>query len=187
MGSKPFGNLVSAPSGSQNKSDHRPIRSAISKSYNFSFVRLLIIEFLVASYSKTRRVIIMLAASMCRDIHFSVLPSNLSSTVPRCLFGSPNAKDTVDLLQEALDMERSKFARRWGVDPRNEDKENFTNFKNKSERIDKSPRKRAAPYSRQSSIHGKKLRDYHSLPKFYQRTNEEEPIICIELPAQAMT
>lgn len=95
---------------------------------------------------------IMLAASMCRDLHFTVLPSTLGSTVPRCLFGPPNAKETVDLLHEALEMERSKFARRWGVDPRSEDKENFS--KSKHERGEKSPRKRSSPYSRQSSIHG---------------------------------
>ncbi|XP_046422504.1 uncharacterized protein [Neodiprion pinetum] len=97
----------------------------------------------------------MLAASMCREVHFTVLPPSLVSTVPRCLFGQPNAKDTVDLLQEALEMERAKFSRRWGVDPRSsEDKENKCGAaKSKPRTGNKSPRKRSTPYSRQTNIH----------------------------------
>ncbi|XP_025603032.1 uncharacterized protein LOC112695056 [Athalia rosae] len=100
----------------------------------------------------------MLAASMCREVHFTVLPSTLASSVPRCLFGPPNSKDTVELLQEALDMERSRFARRWGVDPREEDKENNDSSGGlqqiqKRKIGEKSPRKRHAPYARQSNIH----------------------------------
>ncbi|XP_015593529.1 uncharacterized protein LOC107266958 [Cephus cinctus] len=93
----------------------------------------------------------MLAASICREVHFTVLSSTMSSRVPRCLFGPPNPKDTVELLQEALDMERTKFARRWGVDPTSEDKENFQ--KKNHDRIERSPRKRSNPYSRQTNIH----------------------------------
>lgn len=58
------------------------------------------------------------------------------------------------MLQEALDAERSKFARRWGVDPCSEDKENNYQRRN-NERSDRSPgKKRSNPYSRQTSIHG---------------------------------
>ncbi|KAL0107697.1 hypothetical protein PUN28_014775 [Cardiocondyla obscurior] len=57
------------------------------------------------------------------------------------------------MLQEALDAERSKFARRWGVDPRSENKENNYQRRN-SEKSDRSPgKKRSNPYSRQTSIH----------------------------------
>ncbi|XP_043284416.1 uncharacterized protein [Venturia canescens] len=95
----------------------------------------------------------MLAASLRREVHFgNVLASRMQSRVPRCLFGSPNPKETAEMLQDALDMERTKFARRWGVDPSSEDKENF---QRKYERVDgRSPRKnRTTPYSRQTSIH----------------------------------
>ncbi|XP_012279314.1 uncharacterized protein LOC105699128 [Orussus abietinus] len=90
----------------------------------------------------------MLAASLCREVHFSVLPSTMSSRVPRCLFGKPNPKESAEMLQEALDAERSKFARRWGVDPTSEDKENL-----KFERVERSPKKKSNPYSRQTNIH----------------------------------
>lgn len=58
----------------------------------------------------------------------------------------------MEMLQEALDMERSKFAKRWGVDPCSEDKEN--NYQRKPhEKHDPSPKKRSNPYSRQTNIH----------------------------------
>ncbi|XP_015114737.1 uncharacterized protein LOC107039564 [Diachasma alloeum] len=93
----------------------------------------------------------MLAASIRREVHLgNMLSARMQSRVPRCLFGPPNPKDTVELLQEALDMERSKFISRWGVDPRDEDKENFQIVKCEG----RSPRKsRSAPYNRQTSIH----------------------------------
>ncbi|XP_043253238.1 uncharacterized protein LOC122397853 [Colletes gigas] len=95
----------------------------------------------------------MLAASICREVHFTVLSSTtMASRVPRCLFGKPNSRETVEMLQEALDMERSKFAKRWGVDPRSEDKEN--NYQRKHhDKYEPSPKKRCNPYSRQTSIH----------------------------------
>lgn len=56
------------------------------------------------------------------------------------------------MLHEALDAERSKFAKRWGVDPRSEDKEN--NYQKKyHDKYEQSPKKRSNPYSRQTSIH----------------------------------
>lgn len=97
----------------------------------------------------------MLAASICREVHFTVLSSTtMASRVPRCLFGKPNSRETVEMLQEALDAERSKFAKRWGVDPRSEDKEN--NYQRKcNDKYEQSPKKRINPYSRQTNIHGK--------------------------------
>lgn len=99
----------------------------------------------------------MLAASICREVHFTVLSSTtMASRVPRCLFGKPNSRETAEMLQEALDAERSKFAKRWGVDPRSEDKEN--NYQRKHhDKHEPSPKKRSNPYSRQTSIHGKCL------------------------------
>ncbi|KAG7198341.1 hypothetical protein KM043_005735 [Ampulex compressa] len=94
----------------------------------------------------------MLAASICREVHFTVLSSTtMASRVPRCLFGQPNPRETVEMLQEALDAERSKFAKRWGVDPCSEDKEN--KYQRKSHEKSESPKKRSNPYSRQTSIH----------------------------------
>ncbi|XP_003702238.1 uncharacterized protein LOC100875707 [Megachile rotundata] len=95
----------------------------------------------------------MLAASICREVHFTVLSSStMASRVPRCLFGKPNSRETVEMLQEALDAERSKFAKRWGVDPRSEDKEN--NYQRKcNDKYEQSPKKRSNPYSRQTNIH----------------------------------
>lgn len=96
----------------------------------------------------------MLAASICREVHFTVLSSTtMASRVPRCLFGKPNPRETVEMLQEALDVERSKFAKRWGVDPRSEDKENSYQRK-PQDKYEQSPKKRSNPYSRQTSIHG---------------------------------
>lgn len=93
----------------------------------------------------------MLAASFCRELHFTVLPSTINSRVPRCLFGSPSAKETMDLLQDALDIERTRFTSKWGVDPRSEnDKENILP---RFEKVERSPRKRCSPYSRQTNIH----------------------------------
>lgn len=77
----------------------------------------------------------------------------MASRVPRCLFGKPNSRETVEMLQEALDAERSKFAKRWGVDPRSEDKENHYQRKH-HDKHEPSPKKRSNPYSRQTSIHG---------------------------------
>ncbi|XP_011067658.1 PREDICTED: uncharacterized protein LOC105154085 [Acromyrmex echinatior] len=96
----------------------------------------------------------MLAASICHEIYYTVLPSTtMTSRVPRCLFGRPNPRETMEMLQEALDAERSKFAKRWGVDPRSEDKENTYQRRN-NEKSDRSPgKKRSNPYSRQTSIH----------------------------------
>ncbi|XP_011304264.1 uncharacterized protein [Fopius arisanus] len=93
----------------------------------------------------------MLAASIRREVHLgNILPTRMQSRVPRCLFGPPNPKETVELLQEALDMERSRFMSRWGVDPHEEDKENFQIIKCEG----KSPRKsRSIPYNKQTSIH----------------------------------
>lgn len=92
----------------------------------------------------------MLTTSFSRDRHYSMLSSTtMTNRVPpkRCLFGVPNPKETIDLLQEALDLERTRFARRWGIDPR-EDKENLC------VRTERSPRKRTVPYSRQNNLHG---------------------------------
>ncbi|XP_017884181.1 uncharacterized protein LOC108627442 [Ceratina calcarata] len=95
----------------------------------------------------------MLAASICREVHFKVLSSTtMASRVPRCLFGKPNPRETMEMLQEALETERSKFAKRWGVDPRSEDKEN--NYqRNHHEKYEQSPKKRSSPYARQTNIH----------------------------------
>ncbi|XP_025074335.1 uncharacterized protein LOC105428336 [Pogonomyrmex barbatus] len=90
----------------------------------------------------------MLAASICHEFYYTVLPSTIMSTsqVPRCLFGRPNSRETMEMLQEALDEERSKFARRWGVDPRSEDKENNYQRRNNETRSDRSPgKKRSNP------------------------------------------
>lgn len=95
----------------------------------------------------------MLAASICREVHFTVLSSStMASRVPRCLFGKPNPRETVEMLQEALETERTKFAKRWGVDPRSEDKEN--NYQRSHyEKYEQSPKKRTSPYARQTNIH----------------------------------
>ncbi|XP_076176357.1 uncharacterized protein LOC143151265 [Ptiloglossa arizonensis] len=96
----------------------------------------------------------MLAASICREVQFTVLSSTtMASRVPRCLFGKPNSRETVEILQEALDTERSKFAKRWGVDPRSEDKENNYQRKHHDKLHEPSPKKRTNPYSRQTNIH----------------------------------
>lgn len=104
-------------------------------------------------FVETEEVFEMLAASFCREVHFTVLSSTtMASRVPRCLFGKPNSRETVEMLHEALDAERSKFAKRWGVDPRSEDKEN--NYQKKyHDKYEQSPKKRSNPYSRQTSIH----------------------------------
>ncbi|XP_076276035.1 uncharacterized protein LOC143206980 [Lasioglossum baleicum] len=94
----------------------------------------------------------MLAASICREVHFTVLSSTTMATrVPRCLFGKPSSRETVEMLQEALDAERSRFAKRWGVDPCSEDKEN--NYQRKHSEKQPSPKRRCNPYSRQTNIH----------------------------------
>ncbi|XP_031834736.1 uncharacterized protein LOC116427943 [Nomia melanderi] len=96
----------------------------------------------------------MLAASICREVHFTVLSGTTMATrVPRCLFGKPNSRETVEMLQEALDAERSRFAKRWGVDPCSEDKENNYQRKHPEKQHDPSPKKRCNPYSRQTNIH----------------------------------
>jgi len=97
----------------------------------------------------------MLAASICLEVYYTLLPSTtMTSRVPRCLFGKPNPQETIEMLQDALDAERSRFARRWGVNPCSEDKEN--NYRRwNNEKSQPSPnKKRSNPYSRQTSIHG---------------------------------
>ncbi|EZA50614.1 hypothetical protein DMN91_003727 [Ooceraea biroi] len=96
----------------------------------------------------------MLAASFCCKVYYTMLPSkNMTSQVPRCLFGKPNSRETIEMLHEALDLERSRFRSRWGVDPSSEDKENNYQRRN-NEKNDHSPsKKRSNPYSRQTSIH----------------------------------
>lgn len=98
----------------------------------------------------------MLVASICCEVYVTVLPNTtMASRVPRCLFGRPSSRETIELLQEALDEERSKFAKRWGVDPCAEDKEN--NYQRRTnERSEPACNKKRNnnPYSRQTSIHG---------------------------------
>lgn len=120
------------------------------------------------SLLETEEVFEMLAASFCREVHFTVLSSTtMASRVPRCLFGKPNSRETVEMLHEALDAERSKFAKRWGVDPRSEDKEN--NYQKKyHDKYEQSPKKRSNPYSRQTSIHGEQI-FFFSLIIFFVR------------------
>lgn len=98
----------------------------------------------------------MLAASICCEIYYTVLPSSttMASRVPRCLFGKPDPRDTMEMFQEALDTERSKFAKRWGVDPCSEDKENNYQRRNNEKSESSTNKKRSNPYSRQTSIHG---------------------------------
>ncbi|KAI4479795.1 hypothetical protein M0804_010845 [Polistes exclamans] len=112
----------------------------------------------------------MLATSICREVHFTVLPSNTtmnggrngggasatatssynaSSRVSRCLFGSPNSRETAEMLQEALDTERKRFTRRWGIDPCSENKENDCRWSYNEH----TPKKRSSPYSKQTNIH----------------------------------
>ncbi|XP_050447098.1 uncharacterized protein LOC126849367 [Cataglyphis hispanica] len=98
----------------------------------------------------------MLAASICCEIYYTVLPSSttMASRVPRCLFGKPDPRDTMEMFQEALDTERSKFAKRWGVDPCSEDKENnYQRRNNEKSESSTTNKKRNNPYSRQTSIH----------------------------------
>lgn len=92
----------------------------------------------------------MLAAQICRDFHFGVYTVRMQSRVPRCLFGSPNPKDTMELLQEALETERTRFAKRWGGDPLAEDEDKENGPRN---RLTPSKR-RSSPYAKQTSIHG---------------------------------
>lgn len=97
----------------------------------------------------------MLAASICCEIYYTVLPSTtMTSRVPRCLFGKPDPRETMEMFQEALDAERSKFAKRWGVDPCSEDKENNYQRRNNEKSEPSTNKKRSNPYSRQTSIHG---------------------------------
>ncbi|XP_029680265.1 uncharacterized protein LOC115245910 isoform X2 [Formica exsecta] len=97
----------------------------------------------------------MLAASICCEIYYTVLPSStMASRVPRCLFGKPDPRDTMEMFQEALDAERNKFAKRWGVDPCSEDKENNYQRRNNEKSEPSTNKKRSNPYSRQTSIHG---------------------------------
>ncbi|XP_046835295.1 uncharacterized protein LOC124431421 [Vespa crabro] len=107
----------------------------------------------------------MLATSICREVHFTVLPQSnktmnaaaaaaaaaaaTTSRVSRCLFGSPNSRETADMLQEALDNERKSFTRRWGVDPCSENKENDCRWKFHEQ----NTKKRSSPYSKQTNIH----------------------------------
>ncbi|XP_034952582.1 uncharacterized protein [Chelonus insularis] len=95
----------------------------------------------------------MLAAPFCREVHFgNMLASRMQSRVPRCLFGTPNPKDTDELLHESLDADRKRFINRWGVDPCTEDKENYQRNFDRSD--SRSPRKnKSLPYSRQTYIH----------------------------------
>ncbi|XP_014483538.1 PREDICTED: uncharacterized protein LOC106749025 [Dinoponera quadriceps] len=97
----------------------------------------------------------MLVASICCELYVTVLPNkSMASRVPRCLFGRPSSRETIELLQEALDEQRSKFAARWGVDPCAEDKEN--NYQRRTnERSEPACNKKRNnnPYSRQTSIH----------------------------------
>lgn len=96
----------------------------------------------------------MLAASFCCEIYYTVLPSTtMASQVPRCLFGKPDPRETMEMFQEALDAERSKFAKRWGVNP-SEDKENNYQRRNNEKSEPSTNKKRSNPYSRQTSIHG---------------------------------
>ncbi|KAM0727590.1 hypothetical protein ACS0PU_005839 [Formica fusca] len=96
----------------------------------------------------------MLAASICCEIYYTVLPSStMASRVPRCLFGKPDPRDTMEMFQEALDAERNKFAKRWGVDPCSEDKENNYQRRNNEKSEPSTNKKRSNPYSRQTSIH----------------------------------
>ncbi|XP_011268167.2 uncharacterized protein LOC105258548 isoform X1 [Camponotus floridanus] len=96
----------------------------------------------------------MLAASICCEIYYTVLPNTtMASRVPRCLFGKPDPRETMEMFQEALDAERSKFAKRWGVDPCSEDKENNYQRRNNEKSEPSTNKKRSNPYSRQTSIH----------------------------------
>ncbi|XP_003428024.1 uncharacterized protein LOC100679276 [Nasonia vitripennis] len=102
----------------------------------------------------------MLAAQICRELHFGVIATRMQSRVPRCLFGPPNPRDTMELLQEALETERSRFAKRWGVDPlaEDDDKENgggnVVVVRSHSRQQSCSPsKKRTSPYAKQTSIH----------------------------------
>ena len=92
-------------------------------------------------------------ASRCHELHFTVLTPTKPPKVPRCLFGSPNSKDTAKLLKDALEMERSRFQSKWGVDPASENEKE--NIFSKYEKVERSPRKRMPPYNRQANVHGK--------------------------------
>ncbi|XP_012232112.1 uncharacterized helicase DDB_G0278827-like [Linepithema humile] len=96
----------------------------------------------------------MLAASICFEVYYTLLPSTtMTSRVPRCLFGKPNSQETIEMLQDALDAERSRFAKRWGVNPCSEDKENNYRRRNNEKSQPSPSKKRSNPYSRQTSIH----------------------------------
>lgn len=99
-----------------------------------------------------------MATAIRREVRLSnMLSAFIVAGGPRCLFGKPSPADTANLLQETLEMERSRFMNRWGVDPHSEDKENVQN--DKCERSEaKSPRKtRSSPYSKQPRIHGENI------------------------------
>ncbi|XP_011493913.1 PREDICTED: uncharacterized protein LOC105359122 [Ceratosolen solmsi marchali] len=96
----------------------------------------------------------MLAAQICREFHLGVIASRMQSRVPRCLFGPPNSKETMELLQEALETERSRFAKRWGVDPLAEDEDKENGSRNGGGVLRLTPtKKRVSPYAKQTSIH----------------------------------
>ncbi|XP_033211348.1 uncharacterized protein LOC117169209 [Belonocnema kinseyi] len=91
------------------------------------------------------------ANARCHELHFTVLPPAVNNRISRCLFGSPNPTDTANLLKDALEVERTRFQSRWGVNPTSEnDKENMLT---RYEKVERSPRKRSFPYFRQSNMH----------------------------------
>lgn len=93
------------------------------------------------------------ANARCQELHFRILPPTVNNRISRCLFGSPNPADTASLLKDALEVERTRFQSRWGVDPTSEnDKENIIA---RFEKVERSPKKRSYPYVRQSNMHGK--------------------------------
>ncbi|XP_014216384.1 uncharacterized protein LOC106645122 [Copidosoma floridanum] len=109
----------------------------------------------------------MLAAQFYHEWHLGTLMATRlqASRVPRCLFGPPNHRETMEMLQEALNEERARFTKRWGVDPcvpEDEEKENkvvvnnTTSGKVTAVRLASTPSKRraaaACPYNKQTSI-----------------------------------
>ena len=100
----------------------------------------------------------MLAAQFCREVRFGVLAGRLmQSRVPRCLFGPPDSKETLELVHDVMDSECVRFQYRWGIDPRTENKEYIIVMRPLS-RL--SPKKRrVGPYAKQTSIHGKSTRN----------------------------
>ncbi|XP_058789645.1 uncharacterized protein LOC131663313 [Phymastichus coffea] len=126
---------------------------------------------------------ILLPPQMYREFHLSIVIAkkmrmNMKTRVPRNLFGSPESKDSVQLLQDTLDQERAHFQRRWSIDPlaEDDDKENGPQGCNAKGMLNK----RCSPYTKQRSMH-----DYWRSRKAYELGKSSTAAACPDAPRPA--